>query len=160
VRFPVRSCAAFALALGANLWWAAPGLPAADDRALELLQLVNQERESRHLQPLAPSRELADVARAHGLELARSGQLSHVNRAGQNPLDRVRAAGIEGMSLLAENLGKTSVRVDRMAALLAAWLESPAHRENLLNPAFNATGIAVVDTPEGATLAVELYATF
>ena len=39
-------------------------------------------------------------------------------------------------------------------------MNSPVHRENLLNPAFNSTGLAVVDAPDGTTIAVQLYATY
>ena len=160
--FPVRSTAAFALALWSVLWFCgAPPVPAAaQDRASQLHQLVNQERQSRHLLPLAPSPELAAVARAHALELAQSGALSHINRARQSPLDRVRAAGISGFALLAENIGKTGVRADRLEAILTGWRNSTVHRENLLNPAFNTSGIAVVDAAGGETLVVQLYATF
>jgi uncharacterized protein YkwD len=159
--FPVRSLAGFGLALWAVLWLCGtPPAPAARDRASELLQLVNEERQSRHLLALVPSPELAEVARAHALELSRSGALSHINRARQSPLDRVRAAGISGFSLLAENLGKTDVRGNRLEAIVAGWRASTVHRENLLNPAFNTTGVAVLDAAGGQTLVVQLYATF
>jgi uncharacterized protein YkwD len=86
--------------------------------------------------------------------------VSHVNTAGQNPLERVRAAGIGGFRLLAENIGASDEGGDRLEAVVREWLRSPVHRENLLNPAFNTTGVAVVETPTGRTLYVQLFATY
>ena len=92
--------------------------------------------------------------------MARDGYLSHINPAGQNPLDRVHAAGITGFRLLAENIAATNKRGDRIAEIIDSWMNSPIHRENLLNPAFNTTGIAVVEGRDGTTIAVQLYATY
>lgn len=125
-----------------------------------LLERVNRVRDEHHLRSLRSDPMLVLVARGHAEELAREGYLSHVNREGQNPLERARAAGLTGFRLLAENIGASSVGGDRMNAILEEWLRSPDHRENLLNPAFNATGVAVVRSPEGNAIVVELFATF
>ena len=74
--------------------------------------------------------------------------------------ERVRAAGIDGFRLLAENIGTTTMPGDRVTALIEGWMDSPIHRENILNPAFNTTGIAVVETSDGRTIAVQLFATY
>ena len=62
--------------------------------------------------------------------------------------------------LLAENIGESTVSGDRVEAIVEAWMRSHDHRENVLNPAFNTAGVAVVDGPGGKTIVVELYATF
>jgi uncharacterized protein YkwD len=121
---------------------------------------INQVRRDHHLIQLKASPELARVARGHAEEMAREGYVSHVNTAGQNPLERARAAGVEGFRLLAENIGASDEGSDRLEAVVREWLRSPVHRENLLNPAFNTTGIAVVETPTGQTLYVQLFATY
>ena len=94
------------------------------------------------------------VARAHAEDMARHGYLSHTNPKGQDALARVQAARVEGFRLLAENIGASSVSGDRIASIVEEWLRSPTHRENLLNPAFNTTGVAVVKTDDGRTLSV------
>ena len=126
----------------------------------ELVQSVNALRTSHDLLPLRGSPELGRVARAHAEEMARQGYLSHVNAAGLNPLGRVRAAGVEGFRLLAENIAASNVEGDRTAVAIAEWMQSESHRENLLNPAFNTTGVAVVEGPGNRTLFVQLFATF
>ncbi|MHC4966846.1 MAG: CAP domain-containing protein, partial [Planctomycetota bacterium] len=72
-----------------------------------LHQEVNAVRARRHLIPLERDPALDAVARAHSADMARRGYLNHVNPEGQNPVDRLRAAGIEGFSLAAENAGLT-----------------------------------------------------
>lgn len=126
----------------------------------QTLGRVNQVRRDHHLIELKASPELARVARDHAEEMSREGYVSHVNTAGLNPLERVRAAGIEGFRLLAENIGASDEGGDRLEAVVREWLRSPVHRENLLNPAFNTTGVAVVETPTGRTLYVQLFATY
>ena len=130
------------------------------ERDLALLERVNQVRSERHLRPLAPSEDLARVAQAHAREMASADYLDHVNRSGQNPLERAQAAGIDGMRLLAENIGSSGVSGDRIEAIVAAWLSSPVHRENLLNPAFNTTGVGFARSAEGALIVVQLYVAF
>ena len=131
---------------------------AADEAAL--LDRINVVRRQHHLGPLRASDRLARVARAHAEEMARDGYLSHVNPAGKSPLDRVRAAGVDGFRLLAENIGSSSARGDRVGIVIEHWLDSPVHRENLLTPAFNTTGIGIGRGPADQTIYVQLFATF
>jgi uncharacterized protein YkwD len=72
----------------------------------------------------------------------------------------VQGAGIDGFALLAENIGASSVRGSRIESVVSHWLESPSHRENLMNPAFNATGVGVAAAADGTTIYVQLFATF
>ena len=123
-------------------------------------QRVNQVRVARHLKPLRTSRELAQAAQRHADDMARNGYLSHLNLEGRNPLERARAAGIEGFRLLAENIGESNIGGDRIAAVIEAWLASTSHRKNLLNPAFNHTGIGTAETADGRSLFVQLFATY
>ncbi len=126
----------------------------------ELVRRVNELRAERDLAPLQGSPALGQVAQAHAKDMARHGYLSHINLAGQNPLERVNAAGVRGFRLLAENIAVSSVRGDRTAIAIEEWLQSERHRENLLNPAFNTTGVAVVKAPGNRTIFVQLFATF
>jgi uncharacterized protein YkwD len=158
--FPLRSTLAFCLPLWGVLWWVTPSMPAETDLIAELLALANRARAEHHLIELAHSGELSEVARSHGEELVRRGELDHQGANGHNPLERAHGAGIRGFTLLAENLGRSDVRGDRLGAVVKGWLASPVHRENLLSPAFNTAGGAVLESPSGETFAVQLYASF
>ena len=156
----LHSAAAFLLGMAVVVSAAAGPLRSLVGAESQLMKGVNQVRLQRHLHPLKASPELAAVAKAHARDMAEQGYLSHVNPNGEDPLIRVRAAGIDGFRLLAENIGATSESGDRVTAIIQKWLASPLHRENILNPAFNTTGLAVLKNGIGETLAVQLYATF
>lgn len=156
----LHSLLAFVLGFGLLLCIAEGPLWALVGPEARLLDRVNVVRRAHHLKPFAASAELAGVARAHAEDMARRGYFSHTAPDGTDALDRVRAAGVDGFRLLAENLGVSNVSDDRIAAVIDAWLASPSHRENLLNPAFNTTGIGVAQAADGSTLYVQLFATF
>ncbi len=157
---PIRSTLAFAGGLWLALHLIASPLPAQVGPELDLMARVNRERAERHLGELATSNELAAIARAHARDMAEHGYLAHVDPGGRSPLDRVQQAGVKGFQLLAENIGATDVSGDRVESIVQAWLASPAHRENLLHPSFNTSGIGVERGPDGRTVAVQLFATF
>jgi uncharacterized protein YkwD len=123
-----------------------------------LHQEVNALRARRHLIPLERDPALDVVARAHSADMARRGYLNHVNPEGQNPVDRLRAAGVEGFSLAAENTGLTDLS-DPNREILRGWIASPVHRYNLHAPPFNRTGIGVSRAASGAYYYTQLYVT-
>lgn len=151
------SIAAFGLGLMLTLMAAEGTLSAALRFESRVLQEVNDVRGERHLISLKSSAEVEAVARQHAEHMARSGFFDHINPQGQNPLDRVQQAGIRGFRLLAENIGSTSESGDRVQTLVNAWMNSPVHRENVLNPAFNTTGIGTAQSPSGDIIVVQLF---
>lgn len=155
-----RGVAAFLVGFAAVLMLVEAPLCAFMSEEQEIHDGVNDVRVDRHLGSLTTSAELARVARAHAEDMAKQGYLSHVNREGLNPLERTRAAGVAGFRLLAENIGATNIPGDRVAEVVRGWMNSPIHRENVLNPAFNTTGVGIAVSPSGTTIVVQLYATF
>jgi len=153
----------FSIALALSPFWveiagADPNTTAQEALEAQLHQQVNALRERRHLIPLERDPALDAVARAHSADMARRGYLDHVNPEGQNPLDRLRAAGIEGFSLAAENTGLTD-RPDPNREILQGWIGSPVHRRNLNAPPFNRTGIGISRSASGAFYYTQLYVT-
>lgn len=138
----------------------AAGAEPTDTAALEarLVAEVNAERAQHHLTTLLRDPALDAVARAHSEDMARRGYLSHVNPEGQNPVDRIEAAGIDGVSLAAENAGMTD-RGDPNREILTGWLASPVHRSNLYAPPWNRTGVGIARSAGGAWYYTQLYVT-
>ena len=124
--------------------------------AMDLFGEVNRVRADHHLVRLQRRADLDAIAQAHSEDMARRGYFDHHNPEGQNPLDRIQATRIEGMTLAAENLGKTTRR-DPAHDVVKEWLLSPDHRRNLLAPPFNATGIGVATSPTGALVVTQIY---
>jgi len=125
----------------------------------ELYRAVNAERASRHLIALERRPDLDRVARAHSADMASRSYLSHVTPEGVDPVGRLAQGGVDGFSLAAENAGQTS-KSDPGREILASWLASQAHRENLHAPPFNATGIGVARAANGTFYFTQLYVTY
>jgi uncharacterized protein YkwD len=122
----------------------APESTAIEER---LLTLVNEERESRGLRPLLLSEGLAALARRHSADLAARGILSHVSSSGEPLQERLVRAG-----LFFEKAGENVARSETFVAGLIhqALMESSEHRENILDPAFDAVGIGAFEARDGA----------
>jgi hypothetical protein len=107
--------------------------------AWRIVQLANQARAAAGAGPLKWDPELAAAARQHCLRMAQEGPISHRYRGEQEPAERAARAGAH-FSLIEENvaLGPDPVTIHQQ------WMHSPGHRTNLLNPAVDRVGVAVV----------------
>jgi uncharacterized protein YkwD len=113
---------------------------AVDDAAeREMLVLVNRERAKYGIRPLEPDESLRAVARAHSAEMFELGYFAHESPVEGSPQDRVYAAGIL-FGFAGENLAYApSVEVAH-----AGLMNSPGHRQNILDPDYSRVGIGVV----------------
>jgi hypothetical protein len=106
-----------------------------------LLQLTNQHRAQHNLQPLAWDATLAHAAHAHAVLIMQNPAPALHQYPGESDLkSRVVQAGAH-FSIVSENVAgnaTTPIEFDR------AWMNSPVHRANILDPHLNAIGIAVV----------------
>ncbi len=148
-RIPVTLCAMLLAVTGAiaGSASAADTAPAATVRlqALdhEILVRLNATRASHRLRPLVVSRQLEAAAVAHSRSMLAGGFFAHESRDGSPFVARVkryyRSSGYTSWSA-GENLLYNSARIDARTAI-AAWLDSPGHRANMLAPAWREVGI-------------------
>jgi uncharacterized protein YkwD len=89
--------------------------------------------------PLQASRKLNDAATAHARDMARHKYFEHEGRDGSQPRDRVRRAGYESR-LTGENIAYGPVSAEEV---VAGWLASPGHCENIMEPRFHDIGVGV-----------------
>ena len=131
------------------------------------LCLLNGERADRGLAPLASNGRLATAATAYAADLVAGSYFSHTGRDGSGLLDRVERTGYLPRNagwVLGENLAWGTGALATPGAIMQAWMNSPGHRENILNPDFREIGIGVVaGNPaaadgHGATYATEFGA--
>lgn len=125
----------------------------------ELAETVTRWRQQRNLVPLVRVPALDAVARGHSVDMARRGFFSHDTPEGANPVDRIHAGGVSHFSLAGENVGMTS-RSNPNAEIFQGWLASPDHYENLVAPAFNATGVGIARRADGTLFYTQVYVTF
>ena len=115
--------------------------------------LVNEERITAGLPTLTWSSALTEVATQYATEMATEGFFSHTSPRTGDVGDRLDSAGIS-FRIAGENLawGPT---VDRIHVGL---MNSPTHRQNILNGRFRNVGIGVVRGPLGL-MVVQVFQT-
>ncbi|MEV4081204.1 CAP domain-containing protein [Nonomuraea fuscirosea] len=112
--------------------------------ASRVVSLTNSARSRRGCAPLRVDGGLTRSARAHSLEMARTGQLTHNSPDGASPWDRMERAGYRWGA--AENIGAGYGTADEA---VRGWLDSPDHRRNILDCRLRAIGVGVASGPGG-----------
>ena len=127
------------------------------------LCLLNGERADHGLAPLAVNQKLGAAASAFAQDLVAGSYFSHTGRDGSDVLDRIERAGYIRADRgwrLGENLAWGTGVLATPGSIMQAWMNSPGHRENILNPAYREIGIGVVaGNPARADGAGATYAT-
>lgn len=116
----------------------------------EMLELINEERTSRGLNPLQLEQRLNDSAETHSEWMLDADVFSHTGEGNSSAGDRMRDAGFQfsGQWRWAENIAWQSERgssgiSDDVANLHQSLMNSPGHRANILNPQLEYIGIGV-----------------
>ncbi|HEY3959142.1 MAG TPA: CAP domain-containing protein [Solirubrobacteraceae bacterium] len=111
------------------------------------LCLVNQERARDGELPLKISSKLEQAAQSHTEAMVREDYFAHVAPNGETPVDRIQATGYipnaEAGYTLGENIAWGTLELATPAAIVAAWIASPEHLENILTGAYAETAIGV-----------------
>ena len=139
------------------------GVEAGDIPAIERMihDAVNAERAAHGLHALAWQPEVAAIARAHSVDMVARGYYDHLNLDGEDPTARALRFGYPCRKAysygLAENIMQGDVwhsktiglgggtdwmsvgDVVRMA--VDGWMDSPGHRENILMPRYDRSGV-------------------
>lgn len=90
--------------------------------------------------PLRVSAALERAALAHARDMAARGAASHTGSDGSRPADRVGRQGYR-WGLVGENVAAGQTSAEKV---VAEWLGSSGHCENLMDPRFTDTGVAYV----------------
>ncbi|MFJ7151741.1 CAP domain-containing protein [Streptomyces sp. NPDC100445] len=112
--------------------------------AAEVLKLVNDERAKAGRSPLAANSALSSLAEGFSDDMAARGFFDHTDPDGRTPWDRAARAGITDLG--GENIARGQADA---AAVVQAWMDSPGHRANILNPDFKTLGVGVHLGPGG-----------
>jgi uncharacterized protein YkwD len=115
------------------------------------LCLVNRERTGRGENPLSENAHLQQSAQTHTEDMAFGGYFEHVGPHGDTPLSRMRASGYIYSSNIGyevgENIAWGTLWLATPRSIVAGWMASPGHRENILDAHFRDTGVGVSPHP-------------
>ncbi|WP_240137029.1 CAP domain-containing protein [Streptomyces sp. MUM 178J] len=107
--------------------------------ARQVADLANQERAKAGCAPLRVDSRLQAAAQAHADDMAARNYYEHTSPEGKSAGDRMEAAGYDWRTW-GENIHKSPK--DAQTAM-RDWMDSPGHRENILNCEFKDLGVGV-----------------
>ena len=123
-----------------------------------LLSLTNEARAGNDLPTVTRSALLDQAAQAAANDMAAKGYFAHVSPSGTTPWDWLTSVGYR-YQYAGENL---AVNFTDSQAVETAWLESPAHRANIMKREYAEVGFGTANgTLDGqtTTFVVEFFAT-
>ena len=106
---------------------------------MAMIRMINSFRARQGLPLLQVNPRLMIMARDQSLDMEKHNFFGHESPTRGNFANRCRAAGLAG-ARMQENLAIHTSLEGAMKALL----ESPAHRQNLINPDFDSVGVGIV----------------
>jgi uncharacterized protein YkwD len=106
-----------------------------------LIAKVNKTRVSENLTELKENAVLAQAAQLKAQDMAKRGYFSHVDPDGNQPWYYFRQAGYD-YKIAGENL---AVNFVDSSEVHRAWMNSPTHKANIVQPRFTEIGIATAD---------------
>jgi uncharacterized protein YkwD len=141
------------------------GVQLLETLAQRLAELTSERREAGGLGPLEADAELLPAAQAHALDMLDRAFVDHATPDGLEPGDRVTLLHRRLVGSVGENLadleGLSVEQLEGQIGPLAAkitdgWMQSPGHRENILDPDYTHQAIAAAAKGENLVV-VQLF---
>lgn len=117
-----------------------------------LLNLINKERANAGIGALAFDMELMKVARLKAKDMVDNNYFSHQSPTYGSPFDMMKQFGVS-FKTAGENLAGNQT----LEGAVKAWMDSPGHKQNILNGNFNYTGIGIVSSPTYGKVLVQQF---
>ncbi|MFI6075120.1 CAP domain-containing protein [Actinoplanes sp. NPDC051343] len=118
----------------------------------QVVTMTNQQRHANGCGLLTVSHDLTIASVRQSLYMARTGLFTHVWRDGSTFVTRAHAAGYRQPS--GENI---AWGYQTAADVMAAWMASPHHRENILNCGARSIGTGVIYAANGIPYYTEVF---
>jgi uncharacterized protein YkwD len=111
-----------------------------------VIELINQERAKYGLQALSVQYQLTNAALRHNTSMACENYFSHTGSDNTSPFTRIKDEGYS-YSYAGENLYAGNGSYNEPGSCVTGWLNSPGHRDNMLNAEFVHAGISYLFNP-------------
>jgi uncharacterized YkwD family protein len=117
-----------------------------------MLELVNKARADAGVGALAFDTTLQKVARLKAQDMVANNYFSHQSPTYGSPFDMMRQFGVS-FKTAGENIAGNQT----VEKAFVAWMNSPGHKQNILNAGFNYTGIGIVSSPTYGYIFVQQF---
>lgn len=122
--------------------------------AARVVQLTNEERTKAGLSPLAVNNLLSTAAVQKGNHMLEEDYFAHISPSGVTPWFWMSKVGYN-YQVAGENLAIDFIEAEDV---VAAWLASPSHKDNMLHAQYTQTGVGVVTGEfEGGTSTIVVH---
>jgi len=131
-------------------------IPNIDDvKALEdeVIKLVNAERAKNGLGALKANWQLSRVARYKSQDMVNKGYFSHTSPTYGSPFNMMESFGLK-FSAAGENIAYGQRTPQEV---MNAWMNSPGHRSNILNPSYTEIGVGLAKTKNGVSYWTQMF---
>jgi len=135
----------------------APRSAAAGRLERQVFVLLNAQRIAQGLKELEWNEEVAELARVHSQDMANEKFFSHRGSDGSMVDDRADRLGLGAWKAIGENIAFMRGFEDPSAVAVEKWMESTAHRKNLLTPNWTESAVGVVITADGTHYFTQVF---
>ena len=118
----------------------------------EVLELINEYRAENGLSELKPFSDLQEVAKLKAEDLVNNEYFAHTSPILGTPFEMLKDNEVS-YKVAGENLAGYMTA----EKAVEAWINSPTHRDNILENRYEYTGIYVIDSPVYGKIFVQLF---
>ncbi|WP_231974000.1 CAP domain-containing protein [Pseudonocardia sp. HH130630-07] len=108
--------------------------------AAQVVELTNAERRQAGCPALRADARITAAAQGHSEDMAEGRYFDHSSQDGRDFADRMTASGYDSPG--AENIAQGQPDA---ASVVAAWMDSPGHRRNILDCSLSTIGVGLSD---------------
>lgn len=123
----------------------------------EIFAMVNEQRRRSNLPELEWDAELAHLARAYSKTMADEGFFDHFDSNGGTVVQRAEKARVKNWTKIGENLFYCENLEEFSRVAVRGWMKSPTHRDNILDPEWNRSGIGIYEASENQIYVTQVF---
>lgn len=123
----------------------------------QAFNILNQKRLANGLEPLKWNEDVARVARFHSQNMAQYKFFSHAGIDGTMVNNRADALGLNHWRSIGENIAFNLGFKKPVESACEQWMQSPAHKENILDKRWKETGIGIAVAQDGTFYFTQVF---
>lgn len=119
----------------------------------EVIRLVNIQRGYSGLPKLSANWQLSRIARYKSQDMINKNYFSHISPTYGSPFNMMENFGLK-FSAAGENI---AMGEQTPSSVVTAWMNSPGHRANILNPSYTQIGVGLAKNPNGTCYWTQMF---
>lgn len=127
------------------------------DLERQAFQLINEKRQEQGLKPLEWNETVAKIARIHSQDMANNKFFGHTGHDGSSVDDRADSIGLNKWRAIGENIAYNRGFAQPVEFAVERWMQSPKHKQNLLDDRWQESAIGIAVTQEGTYYFTQVF---